>query len=594
MFDDGVPSLSATNSFTLTVMEVNSAPILTLPTNQTINELVLWTAYATAVDTDSPPNTLTFELVSGPSGLTVSSNGLISWTPTEVQGPSTNPVTIRVFDDGVPSLSTTNSFTLTVNEVNSPPVLPVLTNLTTAGITMLVVTNTAIDSDIPANSLTYLLLTGPTNAVIDTNGIITWTPGPNQIPGTNLFTTKVTDNGSPPLSTSNSFTVVTIGYPVITLASNQLVVEGCFPTNNAIDPGETVTVLFGLKNVGTNESISLVATLLATNGVVAPSGPQAYGTLPPDGSVVSQPFTFTASGTCGGTISPTLQLQEGTVNLGIVATTFSLGQSGIVLTQNFDTVTAPAMPLGWTNVATGGESPWVTRTTTNDTAPNAAYVPDPPSPGISSLETPAITLPLGQSRLTFRNNYNLEADSNGYYDGGVLEIRIGGGSYTDILTAGGSFVAGGYSGVISSGWDSPLAGRQAWSSNSAGFITTVVDLPASASGQIIQLRWLCASDSGNGNTMTNGWYIDSIAVTGWACCANTAPVIQSITISNDVIAITWSAVPGRSYQLQSRDFPTGTNWDVTLQQVVASGPSVTATNTIGSTKSRIYRVQLLP
>ncbi len=94
---------------------MNSAPTLTLPPNQTINELVLWTANATAIDTDLPPNILTFALVSGPTGLTVSSTGLISWTPTAAQGPSTNTVTVRVFDNGVPSLSATNSFTIVVN-----------------------------------------------------------------------------------------------------------------------------------------------------------------------------------------------------------------------------------------------------------------------------------------------------------------------------------------------------------------------------------------------------------------------------------------------------------------------------------------------
>ena len=40
VFDNGAPSLSATNSFTLTVNETNSAPMLTLPADQTINELV--------------------------------------------------------------------------------------------------------------------------------------------------------------------------------------------------------------------------------------------------------------------------------------------------------------------------------------------------------------------------------------------------------------------------------------------------------------------------------------------------------------------------------------------------------------------------
>jgi len=42
-------------------------------------------------------------------------------------------------------------------------------------------------------SLTYVLQTGPSNAVIDASGIITWTPVVAQVPSTNVFTTVVTD-----------------------------------------------------------------------------------------------------------------------------------------------------------------------------------------------------------------------------------------------------------------------------------------------------------------------------------------------------------------------------------------------------------------
>ena len=71
------------------------------------------------------------------------------------------------------------------------------------------------------------------------------------------------------------------------------------PTNGVIDPNETVTLLFGLRDsVGTN-TVNLVATLLATNGVTKPSGPTNYGALVVHGPSVSRPFTFTASGTNG-------------------------------------------------------------------------------------------------------------------------------------------------------------------------------------------------------------------------------------------------------------------------------------------------------
>ena len=76
--------------------------------------------------------------------------------------------------------------------------------------------------------------------------------------------------------------------------------------------------------------------------------------------------------------------------------------------------------------------------------------------------------------------FNLEAspDPNIGFDGGVLEISTdGGNTFQDILAAGGSFVMGGYNRTISADRGSPIAGRQAWSGNSGGFITTMVNLP---------------------------------------------------------------------------------------------------------------------
>src|SRR5262249_22980346 len=133
---------------------------------------------------------------------------------------------------------------------------------------------------------------------------------------------------------------------------------------------------------------NLVATLLPTNGVSLPSGPQNYGALLAGGASVSQPFTFTASGNCGGTLTATFQLQDDALNLGTATESFSLGQIGTVFTQNFDTVTAPALPSGWTTTATGVQSNWVTQASTNNTPPNAAFSPDPANIGVNELVSP--------------------------------------------------------------------------------------------------------------------------------------------------------------------------------------------------------------
>ena len=116
--------------------------------------------------------------------------------------------------------------------------------------------------------------------------------------------------------------------------------------------------------------------------------------------------------------------------------------------------------------------------------------------------------------MTFRHNFNLEAsseDPNLGFDGGVLEISTdGGNTFQDILAAGGSFVMGGYNRTISTDRGSPIAGRQAWSGNSEGFITTVVNLPAIFAGDS-RLRWRMASDTSGSN---EGWRVDTVNIAG--------------------------------------------------------------------------------
>ena len=161
----------------------------------------------TATDADVPANVLSYELLVAPAGAVIDAQGVITWTPTESQGPSTNTITTVVTDNGVPPLSVTNSFTVTVSEVNTAPVLPAQADRSLDELTLLTVTNTATDADVPANVLSYELLVSPAGAVIDGEGVISWTPTESQGPSTNTITTVVTDNGVPALSVTNSFTV---------------------------------------------------------------------------------------------------------------------------------------------------------------------------------------------------------------------------------------------------------------------------------------------------------------------------------------------------------------------------------------------------
>ena len=143
--------------------------------------------------------------------------------------------------------------------------------------------------------------------------------------------------------------------PLLSASGSQLLVETCGNPNGVVDPDETVTVSFSLMNKGVSTT-NLVATLLTNSGVWAPSAPQVYGVVPGLGGTASQPFTFTARGACGGSISATLQLQDGAVNLGTVSFAFVLGKFVGAPGQNFDGVIVPALPVGWSNVVVSGAS----------------------------------------------------------------------------------------------------------------------------------------------------------------------------------------------------------------------------------------------
>ncbi len=557
--DSGSPPLSATNSFTVYVNAVHNGPTLPFQTNRTINEVTLMIVTNTASDSDVPTNKLVYSLLVGPTNAVIDPNtGVISWTPTEAQGPGTNTFTTRVAETNASPLSATNSFSVVVNEVNTPPMLPSQPNRTIALLSTMMVTNTATDTNIPAVTLTYGLLIAPTNAVISTNGVITWTPQASQNNSSNLFMTVVTNFNAPAvnaqrMTATNTFSVFVSNNPAISFASSSLLAEGFLPTNNAIDPGEPVVVGIALKNTGLGPTINLVATLLETNGVVAPGAAQTYGAIPAGGQAVTQAFTLTATGSCGGIILATLQLQDGASNLGTITVPFTLGQAGQIFSQNFDSVTRPALPSGWSTTTSNAQSLWVTTNNVSDTAPNSVYSTDANNVGVNELDSSLIALPLGTSILSFRHSYSFEADTqhatNGY-DGGVLEIKIGTNAFVDITNNGGTWLANGYNRKIDYLYSNPLSNRWAWSGTNGAFVTTSVSLPPSSAGQIIQLRWRAGSDNGNSG---GGWWVDSITITGAVCSANSAPILppqNSQTINElTTLTVTNTATPQGSAEV---------------------------------------------
>jgi hypothetical protein len=262
---DGVGTV--TNSFVIAVLEVNALPTLAGATNATISELVGYTQNLVPGDVDIPVQPLTVTLLSGPTGLVVT-NGVLAWTPTEAQGPSTNEITVTV-TDGVGTV--TNSFVIAVLEVNALPTLAGATNATISELAGYTQPLAPQDSDVPVQPLTVTLVSGPAGLVV-TNGVLAWTPAEEQGPSTNEITVVVTDGVG---TVTNSFLIAVLEentLPTLAGATNATINELVGYTQNLTPldsdvPVQSLTVTL----------VSGPAGLVVTNGVLAWTPTEAQG-----------------------------------------------------------------------------------------------------------------------------------------------------------------------------------------------------------------------------------------------------------------------------------------------------------------------------
>jgi hypothetical protein len=137
VLDNGSPRLGAVCTFKVTVSDDNAAPVLAPIANRTINEGRLLVITNVAADFDLPAQNLTFSLAAGaPTGSGIDPvSGIFQWRPTETQGGTTNVFRVLVQDDGSPSLTTTQKFSVIVRDTQSDFTLRVGTTNLIAGTT---------------------------------------------------------------------------------------------------------------------------------------------------------------------------------------------------------------------------------------------------------------------------------------------------------------------------------------------------------------------------------------------------------------------------------------------------------------------------
>jgi hypothetical protein len=119
-----VDDFSLTGTALQTNAVLNRAPVFPPIPDQTVlagRTLIVTNA---ASDTDAPPQTLTFAGVLPPTNSTIDpAAGTFTWRPTIAQSPQLTRVQLKAQDNGVPSLSATQSFWVTVNSPVRPQLL---------------------------------------------------------------------------------------------------------------------------------------------------------------------------------------------------------------------------------------------------------------------------------------------------------------------------------------------------------------------------------------------------------------------------------------------------------------------------------------
>lgn len=198
-------TLEASETISITISEVNKAPVLASIGDHVTSEGVELTFTAIASDVDLPVNALTYSLdaTSVSNGMTIdASSGAFNWTPDELQN-GTYSVTVTV-NDGV--LETNETINITVSEVNVAPVLASIGDQNTDEGVELTFVASATDVDLPLNNLTYSLdATSISNGMTinASSGVFSWTPTSSQV-GTFSVEVSVSDGT---LSVSEIITV---------------------------------------------------------------------------------------------------------------------------------------------------------------------------------------------------------------------------------------------------------------------------------------------------------------------------------------------------------------------------------------------------
>ena len=444
--------------------------------------------------------------------------------------------------------------------------------------------------------------------------------------GTKTYSWDVSD-GSVPMHVTLAWT----DYPATTSSSKQLVNDLDLTVQSPTGTSYYPNHLGGADHTNNVETVDIASPVTGTYTIVVkgynvPQGPQpfalvghaGFGTAAPDttppviSAVSANPsydsaiiswttdeaatstVEYGTSSSFGQTAAPTGYTTSHSVGLsGLTAeTTYyyrvrskdSSGNESVSSTFTFATTAEPVTPTSfnddmesgsskWTTAAQGS-TPWaITSSSYVHSGSHSWFSADEPQVKDDMLMTQEVDLrSASAATLTFWHTYYLENT----YDGAVIEISTdGGNTFTDL---GSHITSGGYTGTISTSYQSPIGGRSAWTGGSLGTMTEVsVDL-GSFTGNKVIVRFRMACDSSVNKT---GWYVDDVAIT--ASGSTPAPTIDSYSASPTTITsggsstLSWNTTNATSCTINGSS--------VAVDGSMTVSPTTTTTYTLTATGS---------
>jgi hypothetical protein len=198
--------LSDSEEITITVGDINQPPVLSEIGDHSLIAGEQFTLNLTAMDPDE--DNLNFTATDLPIGASLTNlsddKAAFSWTP-DADLTGNFVVTFIVTDNGIPELSDSEEVTLTVGDVNRPPILDPIGNQVIPNEEEFRLLLTATDPD--GDKLAYEVSGLPTLASFTDNkdgtAELIWSPD-ESVTGSFRMTFKVTDDGEPPESDAES------------------------------------------------------------------------------------------------------------------------------------------------------------------------------------------------------------------------------------------------------------------------------------------------------------------------------------------------------------------------------------------------------